>query len=130
MVERRRLPETRPSVTHKLTIQTPNGPIDCYATVGLYDDGRPGELFLRVSHQGTLLSGFADALAMAVSLGLQYGVPIEAFLAKFRHMRFEPMGLTGDPDQSFASSLVDLLAGRLERQFAVQPSLPLPEPTP
>jgi ribonucleoside-diphosphate reductase alpha chain len=91
---------------------------DChgYATVGEFEDGRPGEVFLKVAKQGSTLAGIMDAFAIAVSLGLQYGVPLRAFVEKFTFMRFEPAGMTDDPDIRFATSLVDYIF----RRFAVE----------
>ena len=82
-------------------------------TVGEYDDGRPGEMFLQVAKQGSTLAGIMDAFAISVSHGLQYGVPLEAFVEMFTNMRFEPAGMTDDPDLRFASSLVDYIFRRL-----------------
>ncbi|MEJ7584313.1 MAG: hypothetical protein WKF43_09565 [Acidimicrobiales bacterium] len=88
---------------------------DChgYVTVGEYDDGRPGELFLRVSKQGSTLAGVMDAFAISVSHALQYGVPLRAFVEMYTNMRFEPAGMTDDPDIRIASSLVDYIFRRL-----------------
>ena len=80
---------------------------------GEYPDDGIGEVFLKVSKQGSTLSGVMDALAIAVSIGLQYGVPLEAYVSKFMNMRFEPAGMTDDPDIRFATSLVDYLFRRL-----------------
>ena len=82
-------------------------------TVGEYEDGRPGEVFLKVAKQGSTLAGIMDAFAISVSHGLQYGVPLEAFVEKFTNMRFEPAGMTDDPDLRFATSLVDYIFRRL-----------------
>ena len=88
---------------------------DChgYVTVGEYEDGRPGEMFLQVAKQGSTLAGIMDAFAISVSHGLQYGVPLEAFVEMFTNMRFEPAGMTDDPDLRFATSLVDYIFRRL-----------------
>ena len=92
---------------------------DChgYVTVGEYEDGRPGELFLKVAKQGSTLAGIMDAFAISVSMGLQYGVPLEAFVEKFTNMRFEPAGMTDDPDIRFATSLVDYIFRRLAVEY-------------
>jgi ribonucleoside-diphosphate reductase alpha chain len=92
---------------------------DChgYVTVGEYDDGRPGEIFLRVAKQGSTLAGIMDAFAISVSHGLQYGVPIRAFVDMYTNMRFEPAGMTDDPDIRFASSLVDYIFRRLAVEY-------------
>ena len=88
---------------------------DCkgFVTVGEYDDGRPGEIFLRVSKQGSTLAGIMDAFAISVSYGLQYGVPLRAYVETFTNMRFEPAGMTDDPDIRFATSLIDYIFRRL-----------------
>src|SRR5262249_23935278 len=92
---------------------------DChgYATVGEFEDGRPGEVFLKVAKQGSTLSGIMDAFAISASLGLQYGVPLRAFVEKFTYMRFEPAGMTDDPDIRFATSLVDYIFRRLAVEY-------------
>ena len=106
---RRRLPKQRPSKTTSFRV----GDIEGYLTAGSYPDDGLGELFVKVSKQGSTLSGVMDAFAIAVSLGLQYGVPLEAYVSKFINMIFEPNGLTDDKDVRIAQSLVDYLARRL-----------------
>ena len=88
---------------------------DCkgFVTVGEYDDGRPGEIFLRVSKQGSTLAGIMDAFAISVSYGLQYGVPLRSFVEAFTNIRFEPAGMTDDPDIRIATSLLDYIFRRL-----------------
>ena len=92
---------------------------DCkgFATIGEYDDGQPGEIFLTVSKQGSTLAGIMDALAKSISYGLQYGVPLRAFVEAFTNMRFEPAGMTDDPDLRFASSIIDYLFRRLALEY-------------
>ena len=90
------------------------------STVGEYDDGRPGEMFLQVAKQGSTLAGIMDAFAISVSHGLQYGVPLEAFVEMFTNMRFEPAGMTDDPDMRFATSLVDYIFRRLAVEYIAQ----------
>jgi len=103
---RRRLPATRPSMTHKFDIAGHEG----YLNVGLYEeDGRPGELFITMAKEGSTVGGMMDAFATAISLCLQYGVPLEALVKKFSHQRFEPSGMTNDPDIPFAKSIVDYI---------------------
>ena len=97
---RQKLPRTRQSKTFSFRVADCHG----YVTVGEYDDGRPGEMFLQVAKQGSTLAGIMDAFAISVSHGLQYGVPLEAFVEMFTNMRFEPAGMTDDPDIRFASS--------------------------
>jgi len=110
---RQKLPRTRKSKTFSFRVADCHG----YATVGEFEDGRPGEVFLKVAKQGSTLSGIMDAFAISVSLGLQYGVPLRAFVEKFTNMRFEPAGMTDDPDIRFASSLVDYIFRRLAVEY-------------
>jgi intein/homing endonuclease len=107
--ERKRLPRVRDSKTFSFRVADCHG----YVTVAEYDDGRPGEIFLRVAKQGSTLAGIMDAFAISVSHGLQYGVPLKAFVDMYVNMRFEPAGMTDDPDIRFASSLVDYIFRRL-----------------
>ena len=88
---------------------------DCkgFVTVGEYDDGRPGEIFIKVSKQGSTLGGIMDGFAIAVSHGLQYGVPLRSFVEAYTNTRFEPAGMTDDPDLRFASSLLDYIFRRM-----------------
>ncbi|HXF74298.1 MAG TPA: LAGLIDADG family homing endonuclease [Actinomycetota bacterium] len=110
---RKRLPRSRPSRTISFSV----GGAEGYITAGEYPDDGIGEIFLKVSKQGSTLSGVMDAFAIAVSLGLQYGVPLEAFVSKFVNMKFEPSGMTNDPDVRFASSLVDYVFRRLALDY-------------
>ena len=110
---RKRLPRSRPSRTTSFTV----GDAEGYVTAGEYPEDGIGEIFLKVSKQGSTLSGVMDAFAIAVSLGLQYGVPLEAFAKKFVNMRFEPSGITSDDDIRFASSLVDYVFRRLALDY-------------
>ena len=126
---RRRLPVERAALTHKFTV----GGHDGYITVGLYDDGTPGEIFLVMSKEGSVVSGMLDAFATAVSMALQYGVPIQALCTKFSHMRFEPSGFTGNPNIPMAKSILDYVFRWLELKYgdpdARQPTMdqvPLP----
>jgi ribonucleoside-diphosphate reductase alpha chain len=90
-------------------------------TVGEYEDGRPGEIFLRVSKQGSTLAGIMDAFAISLSHGLQYGVPLRAFVEVFTGMRFEPAGMTDDPDLRIATSIIDYLFRRLAVEYLDAP---------
>ena len=110
---RKRLPASRPARTVSFRVGESEG----YITAGEYPDDGIGEIFLKVSKQGSTLSGVMDAFAIAVSLGLQYGVPLEAFVEKFINMRFEPSGITNDPDIRFATSLMDLIFRRLALEY-------------
>src|SRR5204863_289709 len=91
---RRKLPDERRAITHKFDIQGHEG----YITVGIYEDGRPGEIFLVMSKEGSTISGLMDAFATSISLALQYGVPLEVLVKKFAHTRFEPSGFTKNPE--------------------------------
>lgn len=102
---RRRLSDERQSITHKFSIAGHEG----YITVGMYDDGMPGELFIKMSKQGSILAGLMDAFAISVSLALQYGVPLNALVNKFSHVRFEPSGFTKNSQIPIAKSIVDYL---------------------
>jgi ribonucleoside-diphosphate reductase alpha chain len=106
---RKRLPQSRPSITTSYQV----GDAEGYITAGSYPDDGLGEIFLKTSKQGSTLSGVMDAFAIAVSLGLQYGVPLEAYVSKFINTKFEPSGMTNDPDIRFATSLVDYVFRRL-----------------
>jgi ribonucleoside-diphosphate reductase alpha chain len=110
---RQKLPRTRRSRTFEFRVADCKG----FVTVGEYDDGRPGEIFLRVSKQGSTLAGIMDAFAISISHGLQYGVPLRAFVEVFTNMRFEPAGMTDDPDIRFASSLMDYLFRKLALEY-------------
>jgi ribonucleoside-diphosphate reductase alpha chain len=110
---RRRLPDERASITHKFDIAGHEG----YITVGLYEDGQPGELFLTMAKEGSTISGFADAFAQAISYALQYGVPLQDLVDKFSHARFEPSGMTKNPDIRFAKSIVDYIFRWLAVKF-------------
>ncbi len=106
---RERLPRRRKSTTFAFRLADCEG----YVTVGEYDDGRPGEVFMKVSKQGSTLAGIMDAFSISVSLGLQHGVPLATYVRKYTNMRFEPAGITDDPDLRIATSLVDYIFRRL-----------------
>jgi ribonucleoside-diphosphate reductase alpha chain len=110
---RQKPPRTRRSRTFSFRVADCHG----YATVGEFEDGRPAEVFLKVAKQGSTLAGIMDAFAISVSHGLQYGVPLEAFVDMFTNMRFEPAGMTDDPDIRFASSLVDYIFRRMAVEY-------------
>jgi ribonucleoside-diphosphate reductase alpha chain len=111
--ERRRLPDTRASLTHKFSIEGHEG----YITVGLFEDQTPGELFVTMAKEGSTLSGMMDAYATSVSLLFQYGVPLPHMVDKFSHMRFEPSGWTGNPEIGMAKSIVDYVFRWLGYRF-------------
>ena len=102
---RERLPDTRRSITHKFSVGGHQG----YITVGLYPDGRPGELFIIMAKEGSTIGGLMDCFGTAVSMSLQYGVPLEVYVEKFSHTRFEPWGHTNNPDIKIAKSIVDYI---------------------
>jgi ribonucleoside-diphosphate reductase alpha chain len=110
---RRRLPDERKAITHKFDIAGHEG----YITVGLFEDGQPGEIFLVMAKEGSTISGFADAFAQAISYALQYGVPLQALVDKFSHVRFEPSGMTRNPEIRFAKSIVDYIFRWLASKF-------------
>ena len=110
---RRRLPDERHSLTHHFSVGGQEG----YVTVGLYEDGLPGELFIRMAKEGSTVSGLMDSCATAVSLALQYGVPLQILCDKFSHTRFEPSGWSGNPKIGYAKSIMDYLFRWLELRF-------------
>jgi len=110
---RRALPDTRPAITHKFSVAGQEG----YAIVGTYEDGTPGELFVKISKEGSTLSGVFDAFAIAISLALQAGVPLTSLISKFSHMSFEPAGFTTNPNIRTASSIVDYIFRWMEQEF-------------
>ncbi len=110
---RERLPDTRQSITHKFSVNNHEG----YITVGLFEDGRPGELFITMAKEGSTIGGLMDAFGTSVSMSLQYGVPLEDYVNKFSHMRFEPQGFTKNPDIRIAKSLIDYIFRWLGIQF-------------
>jgi ribonucleoside-diphosphate reductase alpha chain len=110
---RRHLPDERHSLTHHFSVGGQEG----YVTVGLYEDGLPGELFIRMAKEGSTVSGLMDSFATAVSLALQYGVPLQILCDKFSHTRFEPSGWSGNPKIGYAKSLMDYLFRWLELRF-------------
>jgi ribonucleoside-diphosphate reductase alpha chain len=110
---RQTLPETRSSITHKFSVAGHEG----YLTIGLHEDGRPGELFIKMSKEGSTMSGMVQAFCRAFSLALQYGLTLDDAVVRFKGMRFEPMGPTNNPDIPEALSIVDYVAKFLELNF-------------
>ena len=110
---REKMPVERTSITHKFSVGGHEG----YITVGMYEDKRPGEIFIKMSKEGSTLSGVMDGLALTVSLGLQYGVPLKVFVDKLVNTRFEPSGITPNPNIRFVSSVLDYLARWLGGRF-------------
>src|SRR4051812_30641466 len=129
---RERLPHTRRSLTHKFDVQGHEG----YINVGFYPDGRPGELFITMAKEGSTIGGLMDVLGTSISIGLQYGVPLEVFVNKFAHSRFEPAGFTQNPDIPIAKSVADYIFRWLGMEFipgyreANAPQRPTDEPPP
>jgi ribonucleoside-diphosphate reductase alpha chain len=110
---RRKLPSERSSITHKFSIGGHEG----YITVGMYETGEPGEIFIKMAKEGSTLSGFMDGFALSVSIGLQYGVPLKALVDKFINTRFEPAGYTGHPAIPYAKSVLDYIGRWLGGRF-------------
>ncbi|HET7746522.1 MAG TPA: vitamin B12-dependent ribonucleotide reductase, partial [Vicinamibacteria bacterium] len=110
---RRKLPDERRAITHKFSIAGHEG----YITVGMYEDGTPGEIFLVMAKEGSTISGLMDAFATSISLALQYGVPLEALVEKFSHVRFEPAGFTKNPEIPYAKSITDYIFRWLASKF-------------
>ena len=111
--QKKRLPQVRPAKTFSFRVGESEG----YITAGEYPDDGIGEIFLKMSKQGSTLAGLMDAFSIAISVGLQYGVPLEDYVSKFINMRFEPSGMTNDPDVRFASSVMDLIFRRLAIEY-------------
>ncbi|HXY24478.1 MAG TPA: vitamin B12-dependent ribonucleotide reductase [Candidatus Acidoferrum sp.] len=111
--QREKMPVERASVTHKFSVGGHEG----YITVGMYEDGRPGEVFIKMAKEGSTLSGVMDGLALTISLGLQYGVPLKVFVDKLLNTRFEPSGITANPNIRFVSSVLDYIARWLGGRF-------------
>ncbi|NUN48288.1 MAG: vitamin B12-dependent ribonucleotide reductase [Candidatus Brocadiae bacterium] len=117
---RRRLSDERASITHKFSIAGHDG----YLTVGLYDDGSPGEIFVTMAKEGSTISGLMDSFATAVSIALQYGVPAEVLVTKFIHSRYEPQGITNNPNIRFAKSITDYIFRWMALKFLPPDQLP------
>jgi ribonucleoside-diphosphate reductase alpha chain len=111
--QREKMPYERASVTHKFSVSGHEG----YITVGMYEDGRPGEVFIKMAKEGSTLSGIMDGLALTISLGLQYGVPLKVFVDKLLNTRFEPSGITANPNIRFVSSVLDYIARWMGGRF-------------
>jgi len=110
---RRKLPDERHAITHKFSIAGHEG----YITVGMYEDAKPGEIFLVMAKEGSTISGLMDAFATSISMALQYGVPLEALVEKFSHVRFEPSGFTKNPEIPYAKSITDYIFRWLASKF-------------
>lgn len=119
---RRKLKEDREALIHKFSISGTEG----YLIVGLYEDGTPGEIFIQIAKEGSTLSGLLDSFATSISLGLQYGIPLNRFIEKFSHTRFEPSGWTKDANIKFASSILDYIFRWLENRFYKEEIAELP----
>jgi ribonucleoside-diphosphate reductase alpha chain len=110
---RRKLPDERQAITHKFSIAGQEG----YFTVGLYEDGSPGEIFIKMSKEGSTISGLMDSFAVSVSMALQYGVPLSVLVKKFTHTRFEPSGYTTNKEIPIAKSLMDYIFRWFDLKF-------------
>jgi len=115
---RKSLPVTRDSITHKFSIERHEG----YLTIGLYPDGRPGEIFIKMAKEGSTMSGMCQAFCRAFSLSLQFGLSVNEAVVRFKGMRFEPMGMTGNPEIPEVSSIIDYVARYLDLHFG-EPTL-------
>src|SRR2546423_13360654 len=113
LTQRKRLPDDRVEVGRKFKV----GEYEGYIHVGLYEDGTPGDIFVDIAKEGTTLAGLMNSFMISVSLGLQYGVPLEVYVSKFAHMRFEPSGMTNDPDIRVAKSIVDYVFRWMGKKF-------------
>src|SRR6266568_1125012 len=111
--QRRKLPDERKSLTHKFSIGGHEG----YIIVGMYEEGGPGEIFIKMAKEGSTLSGFMDGLALSISIGLQYGVPLKALVDKLTNTRFEPSGFTENQSIRYSSSVLDYIARWLGGKF-------------
>jgi ribonucleoside-diphosphate reductase alpha chain len=111
--QRRKLPDERKSITHKFAVGGHEG----YIIVGMYDEGAPGEIFIKMAKEGSTLSGFMDGFALSISIGLQYGVPLKTIVDKLTNTRFEPSGYTENPDIRYSTSVLDYIARWLGGKF-------------
>ncbi len=111
--QRRKLPDERKSITHKFSVGGHEG----YIIVGMYQEGVPGEIFIKMAKEGSTLSGFMDGLALSISIGFQYGVPLKALVDKLMNTRFEPSGFTENPSIRYSSSVLDYIARWLGGKF-------------
>ncbi len=113
VAQRLSLPPVRQSITHKFQIMGHEG----YLTIGLFEDGQPGEIFIKMAKEGSTLSGLVQGFCRAFSIALQYGLPLSEAVKRFKGMRFEPMGTTSNPEIPEASSIIDYVAKYLELHF-------------
>lgn len=120
VASRQSLPTTRQSITHKFMVARHEG----YLTIGLYPDGKPGEIFIKMAKEGSTISGFCQAFCRAFSLSLQFGLTVEEAVVRFKGMRFEPMGATSNPDIPECNSIVDYVARYLELHYGIPVSRP------
>ena len=111
--QRRKMPDERKSITHKFSVGGHEG----YIIVGMYEEGVPGEIFIKMAKEGSTLSGFMDGLALSISIGLQYGVPLKALVDKLTNTRFEPSGFTENSSIRYSSSVLDYIARWLGGKF-------------
>lgn len=129
MTQRRTLPDTRPSRTHKFRVYAEGGDHTCHLTVGHYDDGSPAEVFISIGKAGSTLNGLLDVIGILISYGLQYGVPPGDLAGKLRDTNFPPLGQTSNPDIPACSSIIDYLFRWLEQEYGpFPPSKPTSPP--
>ena len=114
MVQRKRLPDERQSIIHKFQVYDQEG----YLIVGMYPNGRPGEIFVKIAKEGSTVSGLLDGIAIVISIALRHGVPLDSITTKLKNMHFEPYGETTHPDIKKATSLLDYIVRWLELKFA------------
>ncbi|NOZ00921.1 MAG: vitamin B12-dependent ribonucleotide reductase [Deltaproteobacteria bacterium] len=124
--KRCKLPDERKSITHKFSI----GGMDGYITVGMYDNGMPGEIFVTMAKQGSVISGLMDSFATSISIALQYGVPLNVLVDKFSHLRFEPSGYSSNPAIGYAKSIIDYIFRWLGHKFITPEKAVAPEDVP
>ena len=122
---RRHLPDTRQAITHKFNVGGHEG----YMTVGLFENGDPGELFITMAKEGSTIGGLMDTIGTLTSISLQYGVNVETLAKKFTHQRFEPSGYTGNPEIKMASSIIDYVFRWIELHFVISRQVPKPAET-
>ena len=122
LAQRTHLPRTRESLTHKFSVANFEG----YLTIGLFEDGMPGEVFIKIAKEGSTLSGLIQGFCRALSISLQYGLPLTEAVERFKGMRFEPQGPTSNPDIPEAMSIIDYVARFLEFEFLAKSETPQP----
>ena len=118
--ERKRLPDTRDSITHRVKISTPSGDLTLFIIVGFYEDGTPGELFINMGKAGSTMNGLLDTIGIICSYALQYGVPLDALAKRLQDISFEPSGQTDNPNIPECSSVIDYIFRWMEQALVRQ----------